>query len=132
MLLQIDHHSGVPIYRQIMVQVRRLVSGGQLAAGDQLESVRELSARLKVNPMTISKAYAFLELERLLERRRGVGQFVAKIRDDQKQSLKKEMLDDILGKAAALAVQFDLSLDDVMAQFEKHYHQINRKTGSRS
>ena len=131
MLIKIDHHSGVPIYRQIMDQVRRLVSAGQLAAGDQLESVRELSARLKVNPMTVSKAYAFLEREGLLERRRGVGQFVADMGDDQKQILKKEILDDILNKAAALAVQFDMPPEELTILLEKHYHQINRTTRSR-
>ena len=131
MLIKIDHHSGVPIYRQIMDQVRRLVSAGQLAAGDQLESVRELSSRLKVNPMTVSKAYSFLEREGLLERRRGVGQFVADMGDDQKQILKKEILDDILNKAAALAVQFDMPPEELTILLEKHYHQINRTTGSR-
>ena len=131
MLLQIDHHSGIPIYRQVMSQIRRLITSGQLACGDKLESVRDLSLRLKVNPMTISKAYSFLEMEGLLERRRGLGQFVAEIPNDQKQRLKQEMLDDILNKAAALGIQFDMSFEQLMARFEKHYHDINQKTGSR-
>jgi GntR family transcriptional regulator len=63
--------SGVPIYRQLVEQVRRMVAGGQLAAGAELPSVRELALAHAVNPMTISKAYALLESEGLLQRNRG-------------------------------------------------------------
>ena len=48
MLLEIDHHSGVPIYRQVIDQVRRQIMTGLLAETDQLETVRELAARLNV------------------------------------------------------------------------------------
>jgi GntR family transcriptional regulator len=67
----------LPIYRQIVDQVRRQVAGGQLRAGDELPSVRALAAEHAINPMTVSKAYALLEAEGLLERRRGLGMVVA-------------------------------------------------------
>lgn len=54
-----------------MDQVRRLIAGGQLPAGAELPSVRDLAAQHAVNPMTVSKAYALLEAEGLLERHRG-------------------------------------------------------------
>ena len=63
MLLDIDTHSGVPIYRQIMDQIRSQILTGELPEARQLDTVRELARRLKVNPMTISKAYSFLEAE---------------------------------------------------------------------
>lgn len=63
--------SGVPIYRQLVDQVRRLVASGQLAAGTELPSVREVAAEYTVNPTTISKAYSLLEAEGLLQRNRG-------------------------------------------------------------
>jgi len=63
--------SGVPIYRQLVEQVRRLVAGGQLPPGTELPSVRELALAHAVNPMTISKAYSLLESEGLLQRNRG-------------------------------------------------------------
>ncbi len=71
-ILDIDFHSGVPIYRQIVTQVQRLILSGILGEGHQMESVRDLSGRLKVNPMTVSKAYSILESEGLLQRRRGL------------------------------------------------------------
>ncbi|MGN6113479.1 MAG: GntR family transcriptional regulator [Luteimonas sp.] len=66
-----------PIYRQIVEQVRRLVAGGQLAAGEALPSVREVAASHAINPMTVSKAYSQLEAEGVLERLRGRGMAVA-------------------------------------------------------
>jgi GntR family transcriptional regulator len=84
MLLDIDHHSGVPIYRQVVDQVRDQIMAGRLCEGDQLMSVREVAAALRVNPMTISKAYSALEIEGLLERWRGIGLFIAGIQSRKK------------------------------------------------
>ena len=67
----LNPQSGTPIYRQLIEQVRRMVAGGQLKAGDDLPSVRELALEHTVNPMTISKAYSMLETEGLLVRQRG-------------------------------------------------------------
>lgn len=67
----LNPQSGTPIYRQLVEQIRRLVAGGQLKAGDDLPSVRELALEHAVNPMTISKAYSLLEAEGLLLRQRG-------------------------------------------------------------
>jgi GntR family transcriptional regulator len=67
----VNPQSGTPIYRQLVEQITRLIAGGQLAQGAELPSVRELAALHAVNPMTISKAYALLESEGLLERQRG-------------------------------------------------------------
>ena len=113
MLLQIDHHSGQPIYRQVMDQVRRQIMAGQLREGEQIVSVRELAGQLKVNPMTISKAYGLLEMEGLLQRRRGVGLFVAHVDRDQKSATKAELLEQILSRAVAAATQMGVSAEEV-------------------
>ena len=65
--------SGVPIYRQLIDQIRAMVSSGRLKPGDRLPSVRQVAADLEVNMMTVSKAYARLEAEGMLERERGLG-----------------------------------------------------------
>ena len=64
-------NSGVPIYRQLLDQVRRMVASGQLKPGMELPSIRELAVKYTVNPMTVSKAYVLLEAEGFLERHRG-------------------------------------------------------------
>jgi len=71
-LITIDVHSGVPAYRQLVDQIRLQVAGGRLQPGDEIPSTRALSAELGLNPMTISRAYALLEEEGILERRPGL------------------------------------------------------------
>lgn len=108
MLLDIDHHCGIPIYRQIIDQIRRQIMAGQLRGGQQLTSVRELAVQLHVNPMTISKAYGIMESEGLLERRSGIGLFVAKLTNSYKLQAKEKILQDKLKQAVVSAVQFDI------------------------
>jgi GntR family transcriptional regulator len=74
---QVNTGAPEPIYRQLMEQLRRRVAAGQWVAGQELPSVRELALQLAVNPMTVSKAYSLLELEGLLERRRGLPMAIA-------------------------------------------------------
>lgn len=75
--------SGVPIYRQLIDQVRRMVASGQLTPGMEFPSVREVAAEYTVNPTTISKAYSLLEAEGLLERHRGKPMTIATPRLNQ-------------------------------------------------
>ncbi len=70
---EIHPSSGMPIYRQIMEQVRVLVASGRLEPGDYLPSVRQMAGELDINMMTVSKAYARLEAEGVVERDRGLG-----------------------------------------------------------
>ena len=119
MLLDIDHHSGVPIYRQVMDQIRDEIMAGHLKEGDRLMSVRELSSQLKVNPMTVSKAYSAMETEGLLERRRGIGLFVATIRDRHRERAREAVMEAVLTRAVTTALQFGLSEDQVRQLLSK-------------
>ena len=127
MLLQIDHHSGEPIYRQIIRQIRQQIMTGQLKEADRLQTVRDLAARLNVNPMTVSKAYSFLEAQGLVERKRGIGLFVAKIKKDDRQRIKIRLLNTIIDKAAITAVQLGTSEDEAVKFFKKYYRKYNSK-----
>ncbi len=127
MLLELDHHSGVPIYRQVIRQIRQQIMTDGLAHGDQLETVRDLAARLKVNPMTISKAYSFLEAEGLVERRRGIGLFVAKVKKGQRDQIRAKLLNSIVNKAAITAIQLGVSEGEAIESLKKHYKEYNSK-----
>ena len=127
MLLEIDHHSGVPIYRQVIRQIRQQIMTDGLKHGDQLETVRDLAARLKVNPMTISKAYSFLEAEGLVERKRGIGLFVAKVRKGQRDQIRAKLLNSIVNKAAITAIQLGVSEDEAIESLKKHYKEYDSK-----
>ncbi|MCZ6833507.1 MAG: GntR family transcriptional regulator [Acidobacteria bacterium] len=75
--LLIDPASAVPIYAQVVEQIRRLVAAGGLDSGDKLPSVRDLAASLRINRNTAAKAYQLLETEGVLKSRAGQGTFIA-------------------------------------------------------
>jgi GntR family transcriptional regulator len=72
--------SSIPIYRQLVDQVRLGVATGRLSTGDQLPSVRALAERLLVNPNTIAKAYAELARDKVVETQQGRGVFISALR----------------------------------------------------
>lgn len=77
MWFRVDPSSGLPVYRQIIEQVRQAVAGGMLRPGDQLPPVRDLAVELAVNFNTVSKAYAELQRIGLIISQPGRGSFVA-------------------------------------------------------
>ena len=76
-LLKPNPSSGVPIYLQLMEQVKHAISTGALKPGDQLPSIRPLAEELVINPNTIAKAYRELEHDGVIELRQGAGAFVS-------------------------------------------------------
>ena len=75
---RLSERSGVPIYLQLVQQVRQAVRLGMLQPGDQLPTVKEVVGRLAINPNTVLKAYRELDHEGLVEARRGQGTFVSR------------------------------------------------------
>lgn len=76
MLIRVDSHSPVPVYRQIIDQIIYCIASGEIASGDILPSIRVLSMELRINPNTIIRAYRELELRGFLESEHGSGFFV--------------------------------------------------------
>jgi GntR family transcriptional regulator len=114
-LFTLNPNSGIPIYRQLMEQVRRMVSSGQLLPGNELPSVRELAVNHAVNPMTISKAYSMLEAEGLLDRQRGKAMTIAlQHRTRENKGARLERLQPALDQLAMAAQQLELSPDEVV------------------
>lgn len=124
MLLVIDHHNGVPAYRQIVEQVRLQIASGVLKPDDELPSTRALSAELSLNPMTISKAYSLLEHDGVLERRRGQTLVVRSRHADDVETSKLDQLRRSLAAPAAVARQLGIS----PAQATKLFREILDRT----
>jgi GntR family transcriptional regulator len=117
-IFSITPGSSEPIYRQLVEQARRLVSGGQLAPGDAMPSVRDVAQALALNPMTVSKAYGLLEMEGLLSRRRGIGMIVADTAPGSRSAAARaELLRPTLERAAIEARQLELDPATVLALF---------------
>lgn len=112
--------SAEPIYRQLADQVRRRVVSGQIRAGDEIPSVRQMALLLAVNPMTISKAYGLLKAEGLLEKRRGLTMRVApQHQRAQPAASRIELLRPVLSRAASEARQLQLPTHVAMGLFEE-------------
>jgi GntR family transcriptional regulator len=77
MLFRPNPSSGVPIYLQLMEQVKHAIETGALRPGDQLPGMRPLAEELVINPNTVAKAYRELEHEGVIELRHGAGAFVS-------------------------------------------------------
>jgi GntR family transcriptional regulator len=77
MLFRPNPSSGVPIYLQLMEQVKHSIETGALRPGDQLPGIRPLAEQLVINPNTVAKAYRELEHEGVIELRHGAGAFVS-------------------------------------------------------
>jgi GntR family transcriptional regulator len=111
----LNPHSGIPLYRQLYEQVRRLVASGQLTPGTELPSIRELAVKHAINPMTVSKVYARLESEGVLERNRGKPMTVAKPARAQTPLAKRlQQLEPHLDQLVLAARQLELAETDVV------------------
>lgn len=107
---QINTSSGVPIYRQLIDQVKTLIATGRLEVGVFLPSVRQVSKELEVNPMTVSKSYSLLEKEGVLEFVRGQGMRVQKAGVSKKDLKQREkeivpLLKEVVTKANQLSLK---------------------------
>ena len=115
MHIHISANDGVPIYLQIVNQVRYLVASGRLAAGDELPPIRILAERLVINPNTVARAYRELEVAGLVCKRRTAGTYVS---DAGSPLARRERLK-ILGERAdtllAEARQMNVDTEEVVS-----------------
>jgi GntR family transcriptional regulator len=116
---RLDLHSGVPVYRQIMDQVRGGIASGSLSVGDQLPTVRQLAVDLSVNPNTVVRAYRELELGGLLETHQGTGTFIRaqKLRGGEEE--RSRQLAQIVGDCVARAGAAGFSIEDLIEQLSE-------------
>jgi GntR family transcriptional regulator len=110
----LDLRSGLPIYRQLIDQVRSGMALGSLHAGDQLPTVRQLAVDLAINPNTVLRAYRELELGGLLETHQGTGTFVTKKKLEKKDSERERQLAQLANEFAARAGAAGFTVEEVL------------------
>jgi GntR family transcriptional regulator len=110
----IDLHSGVPVYRQLIDQVRSGIASGSLTAGDQLPTLRQLAVDLAINPNTVMRAYRELELGGLLETHQGTGTFIANKKLEKNSAERERQLAQMAGEFAARAGAAGFTLEDLI------------------
>ena len=125
MKLQIDPDSSVPIYIQIEDSIHSLIAAGQLQPGEQLPTIRELAADIRVNLNTVARAYFELDKEGVISTQRGKGTFVSGV-PDQKQieKTRKKLLKSIIDSALLEASNLGYSKQEIKLAFQKELEKI--------
>jgi len=98
-MIKINLNSSVPIYAQIIEQIKRNIALGLLKPGDKLPSVREMSANLLINPNTIVKIYTELERESIIYTKKGIGSFVSEFTPKLIAPRRKKIICEMIEKA---------------------------------
>ena len=123
--LHIDPHSGVPIYRQVMDQLKYYVASGVLKPGSQIPSIRELAVALAVNPTTVVKAYTELQHEGVIEMKQGKGAFIAEGRAALAPGECEKALERIARQLAVEAKQMAAPKETVLKIVEKEFDRMD-------
>lgn len=119
----LDLRSGVPVYRQIIDQVRAGMASGTLASGDQLPTVRQLAVDLAINPNTVLRAYRELELAGVLETQQGTGTFISQKKIKRDNAEQQRQLAQIAGEFAARAGAAGFTVEELLEQLRELIHQ---------
>ncbi len=131
MRLHISLDDGVPIYLQIVNQIKYLVASGRLGPGDELPPIRVLAEQLLINPNTVARAYRELETAGILTKRRGAGTYVS---DKGSPLTRRERARILEGRADALLVeaqQLNFDLEELTQLIRKRAQQFTKEDRKR-
>jgi len=123
MKLQINSESGVPIYIQIEDEIHAQIAAGQLKPGEQLPTIREMAADLRVNLNTVARAYLELDREGVISTQRGRGTFVTGSLDQkQVQKRREKKLDAIVMNSIEEALHLGYEAKEIQERFQKEIY----------
>lgn len=124
MQIHITTSDGVPIYLQVVNQVKYLVAAGRLKAGEELPPIRTLAEKLVVNPNTIARAYRELEISGIVEKRRTAGTYVTDQGSPLARRERTKILSERIDQLLAEAGHMDVSLEDVIKLLQQRFSVI--------
>jgi GntR family transcriptional regulator len=130
MQLQLSSSAGVPIYQQIVNQVRHLIAAGRLQPGEDLPPIRSLAEQLTINPNTVARAYLELERGGIVTKRHGSGTYVSvnvsPLPQREKLKVLRPRVDALLVEAAHLNVALG-DVVDLLRERHETIHPMERK-----
>ncbi len=121
MQLHISTNDGVPIYLQIVQQVKYLVAAGRLSPGEELPPIRVLAEQLLINPNTVARAYRELETAGLVTKRRTAGTYVSDAGSPLARSERVKILSERMDALLAEARQMNIDIEEVMVLLRQRY-----------
>src|SRR5881398_2988547 len=119
--IHISPSDGVPIYLQIVNQVKYLVASGRLEAGEELPPIRLLAEQLLINPNTVARAYRELELAGVVTKRRAAGTFVSDARSPLARRERLRILIERVDALLAEARQLNISTEEIMELLQQRH-----------
>jgi len=132
MELRIDPALAVPVYAQVVEQVRTLIALRALRPGDKLPSVRELAAQVRINRNTAAKAYQLLEAAGVLETRAGQGTFVADGVPPWSRDERLRRFEHSINRALVEAYHLEIPFDEVLKITERLARGFERGTAKKT
>ena len=130
--LRIEPDSHVPVYLQIVAQIRSAIAAGVYRPGEALPSQRSLATDLKVNPNTVQRAYEELDRQGLVKSQRGVGLFVAARGARTARGRAELSIQKAFEQAVSAATAAGLNANQIRELFEAALEQAPQQTGARS
>jgi GntR family transcriptional regulator len=119
MQIHITTADGVPIYQQIVNQVKYLVASGRLSPGDEMPAIRVLAERLIVNPNTVARAYRELEAAGVVEKRRTAGTYVSEQGSPLARRERLKILTERVDALLAESRQMDVPYEELVKLIDK-------------
>ena len=116
---RLDLASGVPVYRQLIEQVRNGIAFGTLHMGDQLPTVRQTAVDLAINPNTVVRAYRELELLGVIETHQGTGTFVSSQKVERDDVERQRQLDQLVSEFVSRASAAGLQVEDILTRLQE-------------
>ena len=124
---RLDHHSGVPVYRQIIDQVIGGMASSALAGGDQLPTVRQLAVDLSINPNTVIRAYRELEIRGVLETQQGTGTFISHKKIQRDEAERQRSLNQLVGDFMARAGSAGFTVEELIEALKDLHSDVGKK-----
>jgi GntR family transcriptional regulator len=121
----LNQSSGIPLYLQLMEQVKHAVETGALREGDQLPTIRRVAEDLVMNPNTVVRAYRELEHEGVLELKHGSGAFIKESAEGRARLIRKAQA--VMESAVERLLLLGLTEDELRRAFENELAQANAK-----
>jgi len=124
---QLDLHSGVPVYRQLIDQVMGAIAAGTLQGGDQLPTVRQVAVDLSINPNTVVRAYRELEIRGTLDTQQGTGTFVSHKKVKRDEIEHQRQLNQLVSDFVARAGSAGFTIEELLEQLHDRQNGSERK-----
>ena len=110
----LDPKSGVPYYKQIILQIEMAIADGRLETGEQLPTVRGLAVELQINPNTVARAYSELEIREIVTTQQGTGTFISDKKVELNDVERERVLTEISRSFITKAASYGFSMNEII------------------